>query len=238
MSNNIIVVQQDNTLVVDSRLIALDLGVEHESVMRLIYKHQAKLEAKFGILRFQIGEIIGRGQPEKFAWLNEGQSTVLMTLSRNTDRVVELKFDLVEKFELAKNLLKQIAPKPTLEQIDLLNLDRETLNLLTHQTYWHFADEVSKTQEDVDMWIGIFAEWEILSRAEIAQCLHPALLDLPWRVELYVQHYSKLAKPDCNAKEKDYATRFLSHPANILEFQKFNAQLAPGASQHQLAQID
>ena len=70
---------------VDSRIIAGQLGVEHESFRKLIYQYQADFE-EFGILRFEIGEIKGRGQPEKYALLNEDQSYLGLTYAQNTPR--------------------------------------------------------------------------------------------------------------------------------------------------------
>lgn len=57
---------------VDSRDIAVHLDMQHESTIRLLTAHEADF-ATLGILRFQIGEIRGRGQPERYALLNEDQ---------------------------------------------------------------------------------------------------------------------------------------------------------------------
>ncbi len=109
-SADISVLEIDGTLVVDSRLIANKLDIEHESLMRNLKKFQTKIEQRFGILRFQVGEIRGRGQPEKYALLTESQATVLMTLSRNTESVVDCKLDLVAAFEKAKAIIERIEP--------------------------------------------------------------------------------------------------------------------------------
>ncbi len=146
MSNNITVVCQGNTLVVDSRLIALDLGIEHKSLRKLIEEHKIKLESKFGVCRFEIAKpLVAKvsgaksrgGRPEKIYWLTETQSTAILTLVSNTDQAVDLKFDLLEKFELAKNLLKQIA-QPILEPIDIYNLDQETMDRL--EAWWCYRE--------------------------------------------------------------------------------------------------
>jgi phage regulator Rha-like protein len=108
--NEITIVEVAGELVVDSRIIAEQLGIEHKSLLKLVRKHQAKIEAKFGKVRFEISDIEmpngGTRQEVAFAWLNEGQITALMTLCRNTDRVVDLKFDLVEKFSAQKKQLE------------------------------------------------------------------------------------------------------------------------------------
>lgn len=87
---------------VDSRLLAEQLGNAHESVMRLLTDYQADFE-QLGILRFQIGEITGRGQPAKFTLLNEDQAYLLLTYSRNTAKVRALKVRLVQAFRDARS---------------------------------------------------------------------------------------------------------------------------------------
>jgi phage regulator Rha-like protein len=94
-----------DVLVVDSRLIALDLDIQHEVLMRTVKKHQVKIEQRFGIIRFENGKINGRGRPEKFAWLTEDQAMFVMTLSRNSDRVMDCKANLVEAFSKARRLI-------------------------------------------------------------------------------------------------------------------------------------
>lgn len=103
----ILVFQHEGALVVDSRLIADSLGIDHESLMKTINKYQTQAEQAFGFLRFQIGEIEGRGQPEKYCFLTEDQAFFFMTLSRNTPEVVSAKLSLVKSFSEAKKLLRQ-----------------------------------------------------------------------------------------------------------------------------------
>ena len=105
------VTEQNGDLVVDSRLIAVRLDIEHESFMRTIKKYESKIEQRFGVIRFEIGEIKGKGQPEKFAFLTEDQATTLMTFSKNTDAVVECKLDLVEAFSKARQIIKTVIPQ-------------------------------------------------------------------------------------------------------------------------------
>ena len=87
---------------VDSRLIAGQLGNQHESSMKLLRSYREDFE-ELGILRFQIGEITGRGQPEQFALLNEDQTYLLLAYSKNTKRVRSLKVRLVKAFRDARN---------------------------------------------------------------------------------------------------------------------------------------
>lgn len=105
-----------NDLLIDSRVIADALGVQHESMMAGIYKYRNDIEKMFGILRFEIGEIVGRGQPVKFACLTEDQAIYVGTLSRNTEKVVEFKARLVNTFSEARKRLQSSRIPQTLPE--------------------------------------------------------------------------------------------------------------------------
>lgn len=89
---------------IDSRLIAQNLGIKNRSLFELVDGHKSDF-AELGILRFQTGVIKGRGQPEKFVFLNEDQSYLLLTFSRNTKKVCALKVKLVKAFGEARRAL-------------------------------------------------------------------------------------------------------------------------------------
>ena len=144
--SNLAVVEHQGVLVVDSRLIAEELGLNHSTWMtNVIKKYEALLETNFGHLHFENGTVtnsVGAVNKVIFAWLMEDQATFLMTLSRNTSKVINAKIKLVKAFSEAKAKLatKQVAiasieqqpplpasteqlPTPTLEEIsNLLDL--------------------------------------------------------------------------------------------------------------------
>ncbi|RRD41131.1 hypothetical protein EII18_10740 [Comamonadaceae bacterium OH3737_COT-264] len=86
---------------VDSRLIAQALGNQHKAVVQLIERYAAEMQS-LGKLPFEM-EPLPSGQRERFALLNEDQAFFLLTLSRNTARVVELKAKLVAAFRDARH---------------------------------------------------------------------------------------------------------------------------------------
>lgn len=89
---------------VDSRDIAGSLGTDHRSAYRLVTRYAAKFE-RFGLLRFEIAKPpagSAGGRPQSYALLNEDQCYFLLSLSRNTRRVVDLKADLVSAFGEAR----------------------------------------------------------------------------------------------------------------------------------------
>ena len=112
---------------IDSRLLAQSLGVQHESVAKTLNAYRADFET-FGLFRFQIGEVTG-GRPERYAMLNEDQAYLLLTYSRNTARVRELKVKLVKAFGEARKAvtLRTFEYLPTYhslhDQIGLLAAD-------------------------------------------------------------------------------------------------------------------
>lgn len=95
------VVTKGDRLVVDSRLIALDLDIQHKNLAGTIRTHENVIQQRFGVLTFETAKpsegSLG-GRPEKFYWLTEAQALFITTLSRNTDRVIHCKANLVQAF--------------------------------------------------------------------------------------------------------------------------------------------
>ncbi|RUT10558.1 hypothetical protein DSM107010_41250 [Chroococcidiopsis cubana SAG 39.79] len=106
---NLTVIERDGILVVDSRLVAQRLGIEHHTLLKTIDKYLARLEAKSPV-RFEVDVVKrpqGGGSPTRYALLDERQATLLMTYSRNTEQVLDCKDALVDAFERAKQIVKQ-----------------------------------------------------------------------------------------------------------------------------------
>lgn len=126
-SSLIQVSSQNDQLVVDSRLVAAQLGITHKSFAETIRKNQSEMEQEFGRVPFktEVGERSqGGGNPEKIYCLNEDQALYLMTLSRNTDAVRKCKRELVKAFSQAKKIIPQQS-----ERIQELQLENENLKL-------------------------------------------------------------------------------------------------------------
>lgn len=128
MPGSLSVVEQDGILVVDSRLVAERLGIEHRSFMRTIDRYIDKIQA-LGVLRFEIAkpaEGSAGGRPERYCLLSEPQSTFVMMLSRNTDMVVECKLNLTQAFERAKHLIRNVMPAQS-EELCKLQLENDNM---------------------------------------------------------------------------------------------------------------
>lgn len=98
----------DGEPLASSEALAAGVNHSHESVIKLVRKHQASLE-RFGPIRFEIRVGKRGGKPVEFALLNEPQSTLLITMMRNTAIVLECKVRLVEEFYRMRNALSQRA---------------------------------------------------------------------------------------------------------------------------------
>lgn len=89
---------------IDSRLLAQHLGNKHKNVRELIEQHRQRFE-RINQLRFQteVGKRRqGGGNPERYALLTEDQAYYLLSLSKNTERVADLKLRLVLAFREAR----------------------------------------------------------------------------------------------------------------------------------------
>ena len=89
---------------IDTHLMAMHLGNQHRHVMALIEKYAEKFQG-FGQLLFKnvVGERSqGGGNPERFVLLNENQAYFLLSLSRNSEQVVDLKVKLIQAFSEAR----------------------------------------------------------------------------------------------------------------------------------------
>ena len=143
--SNLTVTSRDSVLVVDSRLIAQDLGIKHRAVLQTLDKHIKRIEAAFGAVAFEMREFKtkqGNRSTEKIAWLTEDQSTLLMSFSRNTPQVVDCKVALVQAFSQAKQVIKQVIPAQNAE-IERMKLELELIRAKQHYQDTGYAIQLS-----------------------------------------------------------------------------------------------
>lgn len=103
-----------------SLAIADGVRMEHKSVIQLVRKYIDDI-GSFGPIAFEMRKGAplphgGYGKATEFAWLNEQQSTFLLTLMRNSPVVVEFKKALVRAFFALRDRVRaeQAAPGPFL----------------------------------------------------------------------------------------------------------------------------
>jgi hypothetical protein len=93
MSNLITLTEMDGEQRISSCLIAEHIGTTYKATNNLIRTHIKKLES-LGEVPFEKAV----GERKNLAYLNEDQAIFLMTLSKNTEQVVEFKYQLVKAF--------------------------------------------------------------------------------------------------------------------------------------------
>lgn len=106
--------------VVDSRLIAQELGIKHKNLLDNIEKYCTELQ-QFGTVTFETETCKHStgASVQKFVYLNENQATFVMTLSRNTKKVVALKANLVASFSKAKQVISEQGDR--IKELELTN---------------------------------------------------------------------------------------------------------------------
>jgi anti-repressor protein len=127
--SNLSVQDRYGVLVADSRLIALELGIQHKNFLATIEKYNPQMASnpEMQPVAFET-RLVKRPQggtyEERFAWLSEPQATFIMTLSRNTEQVVKCKLALSIAFDKAKKVIQETIPVQT-QEIERLKLELE-----------------------------------------------------------------------------------------------------------------
>lgn len=100
-----LVEMRNDDLKIDSRLIALNMELEHRALIRLIDKYKSRFES-LGTLSFENAKSAGR--PIRFLWLNETQALFLCTLFKNSEIVLDFKEQMSRDFTAMKKALLEI----------------------------------------------------------------------------------------------------------------------------------
>jgi hypothetical protein len=93
---------------VDSRILAGHLGVKPKNTFELILRYETEFR-EIDQLLFKTADgkrIQGGGNAERYALVTEDQSFFLLSLSRNSKRVVRLKMRLIQSFRQARDALE------------------------------------------------------------------------------------------------------------------------------------
>jgi len=103
-------VQQINEIhVVDSRMVADELGVDHSNLVETIKAYQETIEKEFGlIIPFETEKLKGVGRPKVFCYLTEDQALFVGSLSRNSENVVRFKVKLIKSFQAVRKAINQV----------------------------------------------------------------------------------------------------------------------------------
>lgn len=131
--SNLSINEENGLLLVDSRLLAEELEIQHRSFyQKVILKYRQEIEEDWGVLRFEISKPLEGtqgGRPEKYVMLTEQQSYLVLTYSKNTPAARQCKRKLVKAFDEAKKLIKEVIPAQTIE-IEKLKLQLQVAQAL------------------------------------------------------------------------------------------------------------
>jgi phage regulator Rha-like protein len=101
----------NDSLVVDSRLVAAELGIQHKNLKELVKTYQADFEG-FGRVAFETLSVVSLSNAVNnttFCYLNEDQAYLLLTFVKNTPEARQAKVNLVKAFKLARE--KAVQPQ-------------------------------------------------------------------------------------------------------------------------------
>jgi phage regulator Rha-like protein len=93
------VVAVDGEPLTSTEVISQEMGQKHRAVMQLVRKHSGSL-GELGGVQFQIAPFVTNGgtQSREIAMLNEHQAALLLSLMRNSKKVIDFKVALVKEF--------------------------------------------------------------------------------------------------------------------------------------------
>ncbi len=101
MSNSLVFLSSNNLPLTTTVIIADSLDKRHTDVLALTHKYESELR-NFGVVPFKT-ELQTRGnrggsQEAEYAYLNEQQATLLISMMRNSPKVIAFKIALVKAF--------------------------------------------------------------------------------------------------------------------------------------------
>ena len=101
---NQLCVIENNEVFTTTVIIAEGVGLEHRTVIRLLQKHSST-ETLSG---FKIHKVTSGGRPLEYAKLTELQATFLITLMRNSEKVIAFKEKLTTEFFRQRQIISQL----------------------------------------------------------------------------------------------------------------------------------
>lgn len=142
-----IVYFKNNDVFTDSLVIAEGTGVEHRKLKQTIRKYEKQMQG-FGKLYAPYKAESTGGRKTEYYLLNESQATFLITLLKNTDRVVGFKAELVRQFY---EMRKFIAERHTQEWLETRKQGKLTRKAETDviKELVEYAKEQGSTHSDM-----------------------------------------------------------------------------------------
>lgn len=187
MQNLIQIEELNGVQVVDSRIIAEELGVEHRATLQVIEKYLSEIESQFGQVAFEMQPGYNNA-PVRFAYLTEDQAIFIATLSRNSEQVVRFKARLVQAFQSARKFIAPMNPaEMKLQVFKMLEQEAESLKAqlqLANSTIKAQAPKVEYFEKVLDATTLMPSTVVASDFGKAANWLHKALKDrgIMWHV--------------------------------------------------------
>jgi len=102
-----LVILKDRHPFTTSLIISENIGIEHRAVISLIKKYQSR-KILSSIKAFEMTKLNEVGRHTEVAYLNENQALFVITLMKNSDKVLDFKEALVNAFIEKRNLLQHL----------------------------------------------------------------------------------------------------------------------------------
>lgn len=123
MSNSLVFLSSNNLPLTTTVIIADSLDKRHTDVLALTHKYEPELR-NFGSVPFKTelkkAGIHGAQQEAEYAYLNEQQATLLISMMRNSPKVIAFKIALVKAFYEMRQALAQQTQTYTPDEIAVI----------------------------------------------------------------------------------------------------------------------
>ena len=131
------VIEKKGQAFTNSLIIAEKSKNQHESIVRLLNDNYADFE-EYGKIEFTDFKSGKRGRPIKIYFLNEQQSTLLLTYLNNSEPVKEFKKSLVREFYKMKNFINSLQTA----KLEFPEFTDAIMNAHEEPKHYHFSNEI------------------------------------------------------------------------------------------------
>jgi len=140
----------DGEFRVDSRLISQELNVEHKNTLEVIRKYEERF-LRYGKVAFKTAPSLNTESCQNMTvcFLNEQQATFLVTLSRNSEKAVDLKQKLTDSYFFYKT---KNQPKIPQTYAEALQLAADQAKIIEQQKpKVEFAENIERSDDTIEV---------------------------------------------------------------------------------------
>ena len=147
-----LVIEKKGQVFTDSMIIAKQSENQHKSVVRLIKNNLEDLE-EYGKIQFSDLKSTNskRGRPTRVYFLNERQSTLLLTYLDNTEPVKKFKKALVKAFFQMQDFIQSLQTA----KLEFSEFTNAIMNAHEEPKHYHFSNEINMINKIV---LGVTAK--------------------------------------------------------------------------------